>query len=265
MRIQDKSGIQPEIRQHFSTVGAVAVPYVAAPTNAVAALATISAAIIALMVDGDTVTRGSDVYTFDAASVVANREWRDVAELVAHVTALDDWAGTNNAGACEIRGQQPCAYYNGYLWSVRHVEATTAGGGAGAKGAATITAAAIAALAVGDTVVFDDLVLTRAAAPGAAAFSNQGELIALIDAHADWAAVNNAGDIDITSAANGAVWNGFEVVITFNRTTASGVDGTPGVIGAVVCDGTRIYISSITATVNNNGWLRTDALNFATY
>ena len=265
MRLQDKVGIQPEIRSHFSTVGSVAIPLVAAPVNAVAALATIQAAVIALMVDGDTVTRGSDVFTFDAASVVANKEWRDVGELVTLVSALDDWAGTNNAGACEIRGQQPCAYYNGYLWAVRHVEATTAGGGVATKAAATITAAAIAALAIGDTVVFDDLVLTRAAAPGAAAFSNQGELIALIDAHADWAAVDNAGDIDITAAVNGAVWNGFDVVITFNRTTATGVDGTPGVIGAVVCDGARIYISTITATVNNNGWQRTDALNFGTY
>ena len=244
----------------------MAIPIATAPVNAVAAATTISAAVIAFFSNGDSVEWDGNVYTYDAASVFANGEFRDATELAAHINALPDWIGAEAAGAVNISGAEPCAHYNGNTFAVNHFVGTTAGGGAGSTGDVTINAARVAALIAGDTVSFNGSTYTMvAAAPGANEFTNQAGLIALIDAEADWAAANNAGDIDISSAANGAIWNGFDVDIVFNRTTASGVDGTPGVAGGICTDMSRIYITTETGGVTNNGWQRTDALNFATY
>ena len=272
MRLTDKAGIQPELRRHFATLGSVAIP-IALPVNAVQADRIIDGGIMALLGDGDTVTvtipgTNPNVFTYDAASVVADGEFRDADELADdHIDAIAGIDAINNAGDVEMEATNGGEFGNGITVNVRYLADTTAGGGGATTADAQITAADIAELEVGDTIVFAGVTFTRAAATSVAdrEFVNTAGLAACLDDLADWDAVVAVTDVDISSSVNGAIWNGFPVVINYDRTLTGGANGTPGVLGAICTDGERIYISRATAGLENDSWERSDDLNFGTF
>jgi len=271
LSLTQKQGIQPELREHFVTDGAVGVPLFV-PVNAVAAADDIEANVVGLLADGDTCTVtvpnvAPYVFTFDAASVVADLEFRDAVELAALINAIPGVTAVENAGVVEMEATAGGLFGNGITVSVGYLADTTAGGGAGAPGVAQITAADIAELAIGDTITFDGNVYTMAAATSVPdrEFQNTAGIAACIDAEADWGAAVAVTDVDITSAANGAIWNGFTVVLNYNRDFAGGVDGTPAVAGAITIAGGRIYYSTTSGGAENAGWQRSDVINFATF
>ena len=267
MRLTDKKGIQPEVRRHFTTLVSIAIPLVAAPPdNAVDADGTIAEAVILLLNDGDTVTFDGETYTYDAAAVVADGEFSDAVELAAHIDGAR-WDGTENAGAVDITANNGGSFWNQYTAVTRHLHDTTTGGGAVTQAEATIEAAAVNALAEGDTILFDGNVFTRAAATSVAdnEFLNMAGLIECIDALADWDATLAIADCLIESTLDGAEWNGRDVVVVYNTPMTGGADGTPGVVGAICTDGSRIYLSTETAGLDNDSWERSDDINFGTY
>ena len=87
---------------------------------------------------------------------------------------------------------------------------------------AVLAAADLAIMAVDDTVTFAGVELTKAAAPGEAAWDNAAALAALLNALADWNAAENAGAVTITAAARGAAWNGNIAVINILEDTTAG-------------------------------------------
>ena len=92
---------------------------------------------------------------------------------------------------------------------------------------AVLAAADLAIMAVDDTVTFAGVKLTKAAAPGEAAWDNAAALAALLNALADWNAAENTGAVTITAAARGAAWNGNIAVINIlEDTTAGGTAAT---------------------------------------
>lgn len=270
MNIENKVGIAPEIRDHFGLVtgfGNFVVPF-GTPVNAVQSATEIEADVIAALNLGATVTietiaEGTSVYTLAAAP--SPSEFTNAVELAALINGLDDWDSIENAGAVAIQATEGGALFNDHNFIVVNVEDTTANGNAGTQADATILATSIAAMNIGDTVEFDGNVFTLALAPGPAEFTNLAELAALINGLADWDGTIPVADILIKSSVNGAEWNGFEVVCTYNRLTDTGANGTPATIGAVVSDGARIYISTATAGFNNMSWQRSGDLNFLTY
>lgn len=248
-------------------VGNFVVPF-GTPVNAVQAKTEIEADVIAALNLGATVTvetiaEGISVFTLAAAPGAA--EFTNAAGLAALINGLDDWDAIQNAGAVEITATEGGALFNDHNFVVVNVEDTTANGNAGTQADATILATSIAAMNIGDTVSFDGNVFTLAAAPGATDFVDLAGLAALINGLADWDAAIPVADIVVKSSVNGAEWNGFDIVCTYNRLTDTGANGTPGTIGAVVSDGARIYISTATAGFNNMSWERSGDLNFLTY
>ena len=272
MLLTNKVGIQPEVRQHFTTFGSVAIP-IALPVNAVQAVSVISAAEIALLNDGDTVIvtipgMTPNVYTYDAASTVADGEFRDSAELTAHIDAITGLSAADT-GAVTTTVTNGGTFGNSITIPVEHLAGTSAGGGATDPGAVTLAEAAIAELAIGDTVQFAGNTYTMAAATDVPAneFEDPAGLEACLNVLGDWGAVlgTTPDDIVITSTADGAEWNGFEVAVTYNRNPVNGANGTPGVLGAICTDGERIYISRATAGLENDSWERSADLTFATF
>ena len=71
---------------------------------------------------------------------------------------------------------------------------------------------------------------------------------------ADWTAVNNGGAIDITAAADGADKNDKAIMLTINRKTASGVNGTVGMKGDVVFDSGYVYVCTADNTIADANW-----------
>jgi hypothetical protein len=271
LSLSQKVGIQPELRQHFVTLGSVGIP-LATPVNAVVAGDDIEVGVLALLANGDTATVtvpgvAPYVFTRAAATSIPDNEFVNAAGLATLVNAIPGLDGVNNAGVVEIRSTVGGDFWNGVTVAVEYLADTTAGGGAGAAATATIAAADIAELAVGDTITFDGVTYTRAGATSvpAAEFVNTAGLAACIDAQADWGAVVNVADVDITAAANGAIWNGITVDIAYNRDLAGGVDGTPGVLGAVCIDANRIYVSRAAGGLENASWERTADLTFAAF
>ena len=63
MKINDKLGIQPELREALTTLGSVGIPF-ATPVNAVASTSTLK--VTTLPTAGETITIGDTVYTFVA-------------------------------------------------------------------------------------------------------------------------------------------------------------------------------------------------------
>ena len=259
MSLQDKVGIQRELRQ--SLAQHVAIPVITGgPDNAVVADAEISDDVIALLSDGDTVELDGNTWVFDAASVTADGEFRNAVELAAHIDALARWGGTENTGAVEIESDNGGEFWNNFAAKVTVTEDTTSGGGASDPGEATIEEATIAELAIGDTVEFDGNIFTMAAATSVAdnEFENAAGLEACLDDLSDWGAVlgTTPDDIVITSAADGGEWNGRDVVITYNRQLENGANGTPGVAGGICVDdgGTELWVSMGTAGLSNASW-----------
>ena len=263
-----KSGIQPELRRHFVTLGSVAVP-IAEPLNAVEAERDIDGGVIALLNDGDTATvtypgMTPEVFTFDAASVVADGQFRDADELAALIDGVDGYEAAEVGGDVEMEATVPGAFGNNLGVVVTYLADTTAGGGPADTGDAQITAADIAELEEGDTVVFAGETFTRAAATSVVdrEFVNTAGLADCIDDLADWDAAEVMGDVDISSTLDGAEWNGYDVVINYDRTLGAGENGTPAVAGAVCIGADRLYISRLTAGPENQSWEQTLDLTF---
>ena len=255
--ILQMQGIQPELRRALGSVGSLAVP-IATPVNAAAAQATLAAADLAIMADGDSVTIDSNKFVKDATPEAG--QWDDAAALAALIGALAEWNAAENVGAVVTTAAIRGAAYNGEIIAAEKLEDTTAGGdGAGQKATATIAAATIARLANGDIVSFGDKIFTKTAVTSVPdnEFANQAGLIACIDAMADWVAVDNAGAIDITAATDSVDFNGIEIIATLYRVTAGGVNGTPAYAGAVCADAGFIYVCTATdTTIQNNNWER---------
>jgi hypothetical protein len=227
------------------------------PVNAIAGNYVIAATTIAILANGDTIKLAGATFV-KAAITAGDFDFADAAGLATQITKLADYTALEGAGAVTVTRAVKGVAGNGFTLVVESVEATTAGGdGAGTEATATISASTIALIANGDTVEFDGNTFTKvAAAPGATDFVDQAGLIALIHALADWTAVNNAGDIDITAATDAVAFNGIDVNITLNRVTAGGVDGTVGVEGDMVIDTNRIYVCTAANTIADSNWKR---------
>ena len=101
-----------------------------------------------------------------------------------------------------------------------------------------LAAADLAIMAVDDTVTFADVTLTKAAAPGAAAWDDADELAALLGAIPGWDAANDNGKVTITGATRGAWGNGYEATITVLEDTTAGGDGAGAEAEATIAAGT---------------------------
>lgn len=86
----------------------------------------------------------------------------------------------------------------------------------------TIPAADIAVLENGDTVLFETVTCTKAAAPEAGEFSDAAGLGALLNAIAGWTGAADAGAVTATSDALGDAQNGKIATITHRGTSTSG-------------------------------------------
>ena len=103
---------------------------------------------------------------------------------------------------------------------------------------AVLAAADLAIMAVDDTVTFAGVKLTKAAAPGEAAWDDAAALAALLGAIPGWDAANNAGTVTITGATRGAWGNGNEATITVLEDTTAGGDGAGTEAEATIAAGT---------------------------
>jgi hypothetical protein len=254
MSLNDKQGIQLELRTALTTSGEVGIPR-ATPINASDATETITAGQISACANGDTVTFDGVVYTKAATLDAPANEWETAANLATLISASADWGAVEGAGAVVIT-----ATLGGVVFNSRVIESTstvtTSGGEVAAKATATIAAASIGALLAGDTITFDGETFTYVAtAPGVDEFTNVAELVALIDALTDWTAAVNTGACVITAAANGVAFNGIKAVTSYGGlVTSGGINGTFGVVGAVLVDNTNIYMAPAGSTVNTKGW-----------
>lgn len=262
-RITDLTGVQPELKNFLTELGSVGVPF-GTPVNAAASQVALAAADLALIANGDVVSfLGVD---YVKAAVPGVNEWDNAAALAALLNPLADWNAAEAGGVVTITAATRGVFANGNVVTMTKLEDTTAGGdGAGTEATATIAAATIARLAIGDTVGFAGSVFTMAAATSVPdnEFADQAGLIACIDALADWTAADNAGAIDITAATDDVGFNGEKIMVSLRRTTAGGVDGTPGVRGAVCVDAGFIYVCTATdVAITNNNWERVAIAGF---
>ena len=261
--ILQMQGIQLELRRALGDLGSLAIPF-GTPVNAAAAVLVLAKADLDLLAVGDVVS--FDGNNFVMAAAPGDNEFINVAGLAALINALPDWGAVEAAGAITITAATRGAAWNGKVAALTKLEDTTAGGdGAGTEATATIDAGTIAQLAIGDTVGFDGAVFTMAAATSVDdnEFADAAGLIACIDALDDWAAVNDAGDIDITAATDDEAFNGKTILVSLRRATATGVDGTPGFRGAVCVDAGFIYVCTASnTTVTNNNWERAAIAGF---
>lgn len=227
------------------------------PVNAVAGSYIIAAATIAILANGDTIKLAGETFV-KAALTAGDFDFADAAGLATQITKLADYTAIQGGGNVTVTRSVKGVAGNNFTIVIESVEDTTVGGdGAGTEATATISAATIALIANGDTVEFDGNTFTKvAAAPGATEFIDQAGLIALIHGLADWTAVNNAGDIDITAATDAVAFNGIDINVTLNRVTAGGVNGTVGLEGDVVFDTNRIYVCMADNTIIDSNWKR---------
>ena len=266
MDINRKKGIQPELRRHLVAGGAMTIPFVAdPPVNAVEAEVEVAQSLIETVVvaaDSGVVYFEGNEYTYDVAPTALDNEFEDCATLAALIDALPRWDAdgtTDLVVTADLGGD----HWNDRLLMVEIVEDETAGGNdAGTEAEATISEDAISGLAIGDTVEFDGNVFTMAAATSVAdsEFQNPAGLEACLDDMADWGAVlgTTPDDIVITAATDDSGFNGREVVIKYRRLTEDGVNGTPGVLGAVLVDAAKLYVCiADNPTFSNQGWMQT--------
>lgn len=88
-----------------------------------------------------------------------------------------------------------------------------------------LAAADLAIMAVDDTVTFEGVTLTKAAAAGAATWDDADALAGLLGAIPGWDAANDNGKVTITGATRGAWGNGYEATITVLEATTANGDG----------------------------------------
>lgn len=225
------------------------------PVNAVASKLDIPATTMALILATHTLTFDGVEYEKVGGGAAGN-QWVNVAGLAALINATEDWAAVEDNGALKISAAVKGAAFNGVDGVISTIEATTANGDVAVKATATIAAATLAELAVGDVVSFDGIDFVKAAVTSAPdnEWADQAGLITCIDAMADWTAADNAGAIDITAAENGADKNGKAIMLTINRETASGVNGTKGTAGDVIFDSGHVYVCTADNTIADANW-----------
>jgi hypothetical protein len=255
MAIIDLLNTQQGITDDLSAVGTPVKTARLTPINAVAASVTILATEVAQMTNGDTITFDDVVLTKASSTSAADGEFADVAGIRACIDELlTDWVSSGTTNATATRATKGIAW-NAMPAVSSIIEATTAGGGESAKSEATIAAAMLAVLAAGDSVTFAGSTFTKVASgPTAIQFTNTAGLAALLNAVAGWDAAVDTADIDITAAENGAANDGEDVVITLNRATSGGVNGTAGLKDQIVADATYLYACTADNTVNGANW-----------
>lgn len=77
------------------------------------ATATIAAATIARLANGDTVEFAGKVFTMATDTSVQDNEFKDLAGLVSCIDAMDDWTAVGNAGAVDIEAATDSTDFNG--------------------------------------------------------------------------------------------------------------------------------------------------------
>lgn len=225
------------------------------PVNAVAAKTEMAAALTTLIAAGDTVTIGDSTFAMVASEPTAT-QFTDVAGLTALIHALAAYTAANDAGKITVTAAVKGLSGNGTVVTFAKTEATTANGAEAVKATATIAAASLAQLAAGDTVTFDGNTFTKVASDaGAGQFTDTAGLITLLDALEDWVAVEDGSDIDITAAENGATANDKDIVISYKRTTAGGINGTVGIEGETFFDATHLYVCTAANTIADANWV----------
>ena len=246
---------QQKISNGISETGSAVQTARVTPVNAVAAAVTILATEVAQMSNGDTITFDGVTLTKAAATDAEAGEFLNIAGIRSCVDELiPAWATSGTTNATLTRKVKGLAW-NDINAVSSIVEATTAGGGAEAESTATIAAAMLAVMAAGDTVTFDENVFTLVASEaGAGEFTNATTLAALINGLDDWAAVENAGAVDITAAVVGDDWDGYEAVVTLSRATEGGINGTVGLKDMIVADASNLYVATANNTVNDANW-----------
>jgi hypothetical protein len=86
----------------------------------------------------------------------------------------------------------------------------------------TLAVADLAILEAGDTIVFEEVTCTKAAAPEAGEFNSAAELAALLNALEGWTGAEDSGVVTATSDALGTAQNGKIATITHLGATTSG-------------------------------------------
>jgi len=97
------------------------------------AMATIAAATIARLANGDTVEFGGAIFTKAAVTSVSAGEFANAAGLIQCIDGMDDWAAADNAGAIDITAVTDAVDFNGIDITVL-LYRTTAGGRDGTPG-----------------------------------------------------------------------------------------------------------------------------------
>ena len=77
------------------------------------ATATIAAATIARLANGDTVAFAGEIFTKAALTDVAKNEFANAAGLIACIDAMDDWTAVNDAGDIDITAATDSTDFNG--------------------------------------------------------------------------------------------------------------------------------------------------------
>lgn len=119
------------------------------------AKATIAAATIAQLANGDTVGFAGQVFTKAAATSVPDNEFADQAGLIACIDALDDWIAADNAGAIDIEAAANGEEFNDVtvMVSLRRVTAGGIDGTPGFRGAVACDAGFIYVCTASDTTI----------------------------------------------------------------------------------------------------------------
>lgn len=255
-KLTNRVGIQKELREQLTELGAVGIP-AGTPVNAIKSSATITEEMINSASNGDTVIFDGVTYTKAAALDADDKEWATGANLITLIGANDDWAAADSSGDVVITATKGGVVFND-LPIVMTSSVKTVDGAEAVKAEATITAVAIGELEEGDRVTFEGLTLTYVEADpdaGEGEFTTAVQLATLLDDLADWDVVEDTGAVTITAAAVGVEFNGYEAVITYqNIVTQGGEDGTFGVVGAVMVDNANIYMAPTGNTVNDAKW-----------
>ena len=258
LNINEKLGIQPELRRHLQQTGGVGIPW-ATPVNAAAGTYKVTALEYALINNDDTIMVGGNVFVKKATATESN-EFEDLEGLETAVDALDDYDATRTDGntTLTISWSERGSDGNDKPIVIEIVAAETGGFNDGvAASTVKILEADLDEISNGDTVSFDGNTFVKAeTATEDDEFANVAGLIDLLDGLDDWGAAADGDNIDVTYKNNTEDKDGIPVDIKYFRVTADGVDGTPGVRGAVCMDDSRLYICIAANTRRDANWRR---------
>ena len=233
----------------------------AAPIIGVVAVATVAAADLAILDVDDTVTFEGTVMTRKAATTAADLEFLNAVGLAACINHTnselgDYWTGAESSGAVTITRDVAGILGNGKTALINVKESTTANGAEAVKASAVIAEASIARVvaASSDFITFDGHKFPRVAATPTAAkgeWDDAESLAAAMDLMTNWDVTEDGGDVTVTAAENGEVWNGRTVDLTMHRVSAAGVDGTVGTKNQLIARNGTIYLASDDITTAN--------------